>query len=62
MTMSEIRSAINGADGISSGVFASTKSALATRPIAECAEAIHLLCDAMRDLTSEVERMKRQGK
>ncbi len=62
MTMSEIRSSINGADNISSGVFASTKSGLETRPIAECAEAIHLLCDAVRNLTSEVERLQRQVK
>jgi hypothetical protein len=55
MSISEIKGSIDAADGIASGVHARSHG---RGDAAELAGAIHALCAAMRDLTTEVERLQ----
>ena len=59
MSISEIRSRVASANGLSNGVHTSVSG---QGNSAELAQAIHALCQAITDLTDEVERLKHQVK
>ena len=59
MTLNDVRSSIHAADSVLSGVHADGSGGGA---VSELARAIHLLSDAVGELTNEVERLQGESK